>query len=520
METSTRGLRADALDQAAPQTGADDAELAITRDLRASILHGLRWSTAIVVTTQAARSATSLVLVHLLAPRDFGLAGIALLFSGLVLAFSDLGLGDGLVQRHRITEEDRSTMFWTSAFVGTALTAAGIGLAAPLAAFFHEPRVRPLFMAVSVSFVLVALQTTPAALFQRTMSFRAITIRRIVSTVGGAAAGIAVAAGGGGAWALIVQAVTVCALSTILIWALSSWAPTFTYSLRSLKRLGTFGVTILGARMLDYVEGNADTVLVGRYLGASSLGLYSIAYSVILLPTQRLFVPLQDTFFPAFARIQHDRERMAALWLRLSRVVCAAVAPAMLGLFAVAPDFVTVVLGHRWAACTPVLRILSLVTLMQGFSAVAGRTLAALGKAGLVLRNSALRTALAVAAFAAGLHWGIVGVAAFYAGVTVPAQAYLVALVTRELAIKRLRYARSLAGVVQAAVAMFVGCILARSALAHLGVGPSFRLLTVICVGIAIYVPATVWRCPTVIAEIRNLRRRPRTSLSTATASS
>ena len=125
-----------------------------TSELRASVLHGLKWSATIVVTTQLARTATSLVLVRLLAPRDFGLAGMALLFSSLVLAFSDLGLGDGLVQRRTITEKDRSTIFWTSAFVGGLLTAAGIALAGPLAAFFHEPRVRPLFVVVSLSYVL------------------------------------------------------------------------------------------------------------------------------------------------------------------------------------------------------------------------------------------------------------------------------------------------------------------------------------------------------------------------------
>ena len=157
-----------------------------------------------------------------------------------------------------------------------------------------------------------------------------------------------------------------------------------------------------------------------------------------------------------------QRERLAALWLRVSRMVGAAIAPAMLGLFAVAPDFVRVVLGQRWQAVTPVLQILSFVTLMQGFTAVAQRALVALGSPGLVFRNSALRTALAVAAFVAGLHWGIVGVAAFYTGVTIPAQVYMVEMVTRTLGISRRRYLHNLVGVAQAAVLMFAGCMLAR----------------------------------------------------------
>jgi O-antigen/teichoic acid export membrane protein len=487
-----------------------ESDRAIARDLRSNVLHGLKWSATFVLTITVARIATSLVIVHLLAPQDVGLAGMALLFSSLVLAFSDLGLGAGLVQRESITEEDRSTVFWTSFAVGLVLTVCGIALAGPLSNFFHEPRVRPLFMVVSLSFVLIALQTTQAALFQRAMRYRAISIRVIGSTIAGAVVGIVVAVLGGGAWALVAQAVSVSLFSTILIWALSNWRPSFTYSVPSLRDMGGFGVPLLGGRMLDYVQGNADNILIGRYLGASSLGLYGVAYNVILLPTQRLLNPVQEALFPAFSRIQHDKPRMATLWMRISRVVGAVIAPSMLGLVVVAPDFVPVVLGDRWNGCVPVVQILAFVTLMQGFTAVSQRTLTALGLATLVFRNSALRSILAVAAFVAGLHWGIVGVAAFYTVMMIPAQLYLVFAVTRELDVDRRTFARSLAGVAQASLAMSVCCLVARELLVDAGVSPAFRLLAVILVGIIVYLPAIAWRCPQVISEIANLRRRSR----------
>ena len=90
-----------------------------------------------------------------------GSRGSALLFSSLVIAFSDLGLGAGLVQRKTITEEDRSTVFWISAAVGVLLVACGIALAGPLADFFHQPDVRPLFIVVSLSFLPTTLQMVP-----------------------------------------------------------------------------------------------------------------------------------------------------------------------------------------------------------------------------------------------------------------------------------------------------------------------------------------------------------------------
>jgi polysaccharide transporter, PST family len=485
---------------------------AIAHSLRSSVMRGLKWSAAIVVTNQLARIATSLVLVRLLAPHDYGLAGMALLFSSLVLAFSDLGLGAGLVQRHSITEEDRSTVFWTSFAVGLVLMLVGMALAAPLAQFFHQPGVRPLFMVVSVSFLFVALQTTQASLFQRAMNFRAISVRSIGSNLAAAAVGITVAVLGGGAWALVAQQLTMSVLGALLLWLASSWMPRLTFSFRSLRTLGGFGLTVLGSRFLDYLQGNTDNLLVGRYLGSSALGLYSVAYNVILLPAQRLFVPIQDTMFPAFARIQHDRSRVASIWLRVTRVVGAVVAPAMLGLVVVAPDFVETIMGQRWSGCVPVLRILAFVTLMQGFTAVAERTLIALGRPSVVFRVSSLRTVLAVGAFAAGLHWGIVGVAAFYTAAMIPLQVYLVAVATHELHIGPMQFIRNISGVAEASLAMFAICWLVRTLLLQTSLGAPLRLVVVIAIGVAAYGLALTWRGHEVVTELKNLRRRTGTS--------
>ena len=272
-------------------------------------------------------------------------------------------------------------------------------------------------------------------------------------------------------------------------------------------------MTFLGSRLLDYAQANADNILVGRYLGSSALGVYSVSYNVILLPLQRLLVPVQDTLYPALSRIQDDRERLAEIWLRVIRLVGAVVAPAMLGLVVVAPDFVDVVLGHRWHGAIPLVQILAAVTLMQGFNAVGERTLMALDRVSLVFRFSALRTALSVAAFAIGLRWGIVGVAACYAIATVPVQAYLSFMVTRTLGIRGSAFVREVGGVAQAAITMFVVCWAGREVLVHVGVAAPLRLLAVVLLGAAVYLPIVSWRSPDVLHEIKALRgRRPSTA--------
>jgi len=432
---------------------------------------------------------------------------MVLVFSSLVLILSDLSLGAGLVQRRDITEVDRNTVFWTSCAVGLCLSAAGIAIAGPISRFYGEPSVRPLFIAVSASFFLVSLQTTQYAMLQREMNFRALNLRLVAATLVSGAVAITVAAGGYGAWALIARQLALGLVSTILLWSYSSWRPRFAYSRESLRDLGSFGLNLLGSRILSYFNRNSDNILVGRFIGASGLGAYSIAYNIMLLPISRLTMPIQDTLFPALSRMQDDRVRLANVWLRMNRLVGALVIPSMLGLIVVAPDFVVVLLGRRWHEATPVLQVLALVGLWQSLAGLGGKVLTALGQTRALFVFALVSFVTSFPAFVIGLHWGIVGVAASYAIVNLPVMLAFTRRATAAVNISVGTFLQSLWSVTQASVLMTFVAALVRLLLVDAGTPPALRLILVILAALAVYVPGLAWRAPEVLAELRHLRR-------------
>jgi O-antigen/teichoic acid export membrane protein len=478
------------------------------RSVRSRVLGGFAWSMVTLAVTQVWRVAGAVVLARLLTPADYGLAGMALVFSSLVMSFSDLSLGSALVQRRQITEADRSTVFWTSAGIGLLLMLGGMAVSGPLAAFYGEPRVRPLFVVVSISFLLVALQMTQASLLLREMRFRAINIRVAAAIVVGGVAGVVAAVLGLGAWALIVQQVVSSLVGVVLLWTFSSWRPRLIYSRQSLRDLGGFGLNLFGARMLVYLNRNADNVLVGRFLGAGALGAYSVAYNLMLLPLDRLILPIQDTLFPAYSAWQDDLRRLADVWLRVLRVVAAIVMPAMAGLAIVAPDFVRVVLGERWLAAVPVLQILSIVGLVQSLAALGERALTAVDRTRTIFRFTVVECVVTVSAFAVGLHWGIVGVAVCYAAVTIPLHTSFAWLTARALGLTLREVLRGFRGVALATAAMAGACWALRHLLVQAEVGAPLRLLAVIAVGAVVYAAGCALLQPEVLRELRGLRRR------------
>lgn len=476
--------------------------------MMALVLRGVSWKLGSQIVVQVARVVFALIVARLLTPEDFGLAAMALVIAGFVIAFSDLGLGAALIQRRSIDERDRSTVFWTGVVIGALLTLVGIALAAPISAFYGEPAVQGLMAALSVCFLVSSVGATQRALLTREMDFRRLELSAMLGVIVGGFVSVAGASAGWGPWALVAQQLTTVCVTTAVLWFATSWRPRLTYSIQSLRSLGGYGANVLGTRLVYRGQESALPLVIGRFLGATALGIFTIAYTVILVPLTRLAIPIGEVLFPAFSRMQDERERVAQFWIRALEVLAAICAPAMVGLAIVASDFVEVVLGEQWSEAVPVIQILAWVGLVQALQAWNGGILMGLGRAGTLFRATSIYFVLYVASFLVGVQWGIVGLAAVYAVVATVLEATYLWLTTHALGISFWRPLRALAGVAQATALMGVLVAVMQFVLVDHGLPPELRLPLLIVFGVLVYLPLVAWRAPGVSSSLRSLRRR------------
>jgi O-antigen/teichoic acid export membrane protein len=309
----------------------------------------------------------------------------------------------------------------------------------------------------------------------------------------------------------------ISAVSTVLLWSFSPWRPRFAFSRASLKSLGGFSGNVFAHRLLYYLHRNVDNLLIGRFLGPTSLGLYGFAYNVMLVPFSRIAGPLTEVLFPAFSRLQDDRPRLIAVWIRAVRVVASFSVPALLGLVIVAPDFIHVVLGDRWAPATPLIQVLAWVGLLQSLQTLNPNILQALDRTDTLLRYTIVFFVIHVAAFSIGLQWGVMGVAVAYLISSAIVEPLLGWVTTRALGVSPLILVRALSGVFQASAVMAGAVLATRLLLAEAGVDPGIRLVAAVAVGIAVYVPCWFWRAGDAADELRLIRRHPRASAAAVT---
>jgi O-antigen/teichoic acid export membrane protein len=489
-----------------------------TEQLRPLIVSGLAWKGISQVATQVTRLGVAVLLARILAPHDYGLAGMVLVFTSFVLVLSDLALGSRLVQRRVLSDADTSTAFWTSVGAGVVFTGLGIGLAGPIASLLGEPRLRPMIAVLSITFLLSGISLTQSALLVRSMSFRALELREMAGTAAGAAIGILIAFLGFGAWAIIAQQLTVSIVATVLVWLYSSWRPKWTYSLASLRDFAGFSGNMLGASFVLQLRATSDNFLIGRFVGASALGVYALAYNVVLVPFNRVAIPLSQVLFPAMSQIQDDLERMKTYWVRSLRLIAAIAMPALLGLIVAAPDFTEVILGHSWQRAVPVIRLLAVVAIFQTLQFLNATILQAVDRTDLLLKWTAFSYIAALGAFVTGLQWGVVGVAAAFAIVSVVIEPLYARLTAATIGLSFRELIRGIAGVAQAAAGMGAVSFVTHAVVANAGVGAGIRLVAEIGAGGITFAVLCRIRAPEVAEELRGLRRRNRAAADSAEA--
>jgi len=383
--------------------------------LRRRTISGISWSTVSQLGRQGTLLATTVVMARLLSPSDFGLIGMALVITGFVGIFRDLGTSAAIIQRKHVSPRLLSSIFWINVGFG-ALATLVLFLLAPLGGMlYEEPRVVAVLKVLSFGFFLSGFGVLHQALLERALLFRPLARLEIAAVLAGALVGVALALAGAGVWSLVFQSLTMVGLSTMLLWFSNSWRPQWTLNWGELKAVGRFSLPLTGFSIFNYFARNADYFLIGRYLGAQDLGYYTLAYRMLLFPVQNIGAVIARVMYPVFASIQADNRRIASSYLRMANAIALFSFPLMLGALALAEPLVLTAFGEQWQPAILIIMILAPVGLVQSLGTTVGSIFQAKGRTDWMFWWGIGSGTVAVLAFAIGLRWGIAGVAAAYA---------------------------------------------------------------------------------------------------------
>ncbi len=341
-------------------------------NIKQQTISGLEWSAGAQIAKQGLQFIISVILIRLLTPKDFGLIGMIMVFTGFAGLFSELGFGAALIQRKEIEERHLSSIFWLNVATGLILTCVVLAIAPVVATFYNEPRLKLLTIVLSATFFIGSIGIVQKAILKRSMNFRMLAIVETLAMVIAGIFAIAIAFLGFGVWSLVWQAIVSAIIGVIILWFLSDWKPSLRFNKNAAKELLGFSGNLLAFNVFNYWARNVDDLLIGKVIGSSGLGIYNRAYSIMLMPLRQISFTVGQVMFPTLSKIQDDKVRVKHLYLSTISIIALITFPMMMGLLVVADSFVLALFGPKWADLIPILQVFCLLGMIQSIVTTVG----------------------------------------------------------------------------------------------------------------------------------------------------
>lgn len=386
-------------------------EPAPEKSLTQKTMRGVFWSGASQFVSQGLSFLVNIVVARLLFPEDFGVLGMAAVYIELVSILSDLGLNASIIQRKDVSRTQLSTCFWLNMMIAVVLIGVS-ALCAPLVAQFYRTEVLSSVIIVSsLSFIPRMMGSVHKSLLTRELAFKTLAAPDVIGILVFSILVIPMAWSGLGLWSIIFANLAGAWATTAGLWKWSGWRPSWVFDWKGYKTLLSFGSKVLGEQLIGYINLNIDYLLIGRLLGTSALGIYTLAFNLMTFPLRKIAQMVTRVTFPAFSQRQHDNEALRDAYLKTIRYISLVTFPLLTGLGILADDFIRVIYTEKWAGAILPLQIMCIDGLARTISTTTGSIQYAKGRADIGFKWKIFTLFVIPPSVVIGTRYGVAGVA-------------------------------------------------------------------------------------------------------------
>ena len=371
-----------------------------------TVFKNLIWRFAERVGAQGVSLVVSIILARILAPEAYGKVALLSVFLTILEVFVDSGLGNALIQKKDADTDDFTTVFcfnvvWCLILYGV------LYIGAPLiAAFYEDASLISLTRVAGITILISGVKNIQLAYVSRTMQFKKFFMATLGGTLFSGVAGIVLAYQGFGVWALVIQTITNAAIDTFILWITVKWRPTGKFRLERLKKLLSYGWKLLASALLDTIYNNLRSLIIGKKYTSEDLAYYNKGMSWPNLIVSNINTSIDSVLLPAMSSEQDDRIRVKQMTRRSIRISTYIMAPLMLGLFAVAPALVSLLLTDKWLPIVPYMRVFCITYMFYPMHTANLNAIKAMGRSDLFLKLEIIKKIVGLIVLAATMWFG------------------------------------------------------------------------------------------------------------------
>ncbi len=342
---------------------------------------GVKYNFLNTVSKTLLQFVVGVVLARLIPPQEFGLMGMAYVFIGLANLFSTLGMGAAVIQRKDLTENHIRAATTLSFLLGSILLLFFYFASPAISAFYNEPRLTNIIRVISILFIFQGVYSITRGISARRIDFKTIfNVELYAFLIGQGVVSVTFAVLNFGVWSLVYGRIATGILSFVLLFAKEKHSFKPYFKKQETKELLGFGSGVSLIGIFNYAASNVDYLIIGKFLNAFSVGLYTRAYTLMTIPIAQISQTMSGVLFSAYSEIQDDIKRLANAYLKSIGIIAFLGFPIIAAMVVNAAYIIEGLYGKNWIGAIEVFKILSVAAFLKIVTHTQGAVTKATGK--------------------------------------------------------------------------------------------------------------------------------------------
>lgn len=303
------------------------------------------------------------ILARIFTPETFGIIAAAQIFVMLFQMLATSGLAPAIVYQEKVDNALRDGVFTFSFLLGGGLALIFLIFAQPIFNWFEFEKGLIVFYVLAPCVWFSSMCMVPIALLQKDAKFIPIARAEIYAELIALISCIVASYYIDPLQALAVRFLLVPIFRFLFYFLYSAntsvGRPKFGKQISQVRVLYEYAKYQIGFNIVNYIASNSDNLLIAKYFGAASLGVYEKTYQLMRYPLQLFTFAITPALQPILTRYKNEPAVVYHAYFDVAYKL------ALVGVFSAtvmfwnAHNVIYILFGDQWFAAVPFLQILS-----------------------------------------------------------------------------------------------------------------------------------------------------------------
>lgn len=298
-----------------------------------------------------------ILLARLLAPEDFGILAVLLVFVNISNVLIQKGFATALVQKEHVEDIDINTVLWISEAIAIIMYALLWVIAPVVENIYETAHLANYLRIISLSLFTGAFYSIENSLLIRSMQFKKMFFSSFTATLIAGAIAVILAYKGMGCWALIWQNLVQQLLLSLFSFPFCKWKIKRQCSKTSFYDVFRFGSNVLLAELLYTGVENLRTLIIGAKYSSADLAYYDRGQTYPSVAMRSIYDTVGSVLLPIFSREQNDILKLRKYSQKALGFSFFLIAPCFIGFSMIAEPFTKLLLTDKWIPCVPYIQV-------------------------------------------------------------------------------------------------------------------------------------------------------------------